>query len=66
MSRTRRKLPTNYLRHIKTNNERKQIDSAQEQGVKVRGKRNKRNLPDAWDDKPVASYKECFIPKTKR
>ncbi len=59
MSRTKRHLPDKSYRHIRTNNERRQIDSSLDQDVKVRAKRNKRHLPDAWDDRPINSYKQC-------
>ena len=45
---------TTYFRHIRTTQERRENTKASEEknfyGYKVRGKRSKKCLPDAWDD----------------
>ena len=41
-----------YLRHPKTTQEARE-NSAPENKNFVRGKRTKRNLPNAWDDIPI-------------
>lgn len=61
MSRTRRKFnpPASaryyVLRRPKTQAERRAAESAE---IKPRAKRNARNLPTAWDDKPIAALRE--------
>ena len=42
------KLP--YLRSPKTTQECRKEQDSLENGIKVRPKRNRRNLPNAWDD----------------
>jgi len=39
---------------------------AEEQGVKVRAKRNRRNIPNAWDDVPHARRHKCDRHKDHR
>jgi hypothetical protein len=41
-----------YLRHMKTTAESRAVSAAEEQGAKVRAKRNYANIPNAWDDVP--------------
>jgi len=43
-----------YLRNPKTTAECRAESAASEQGVQVRAKRNRRNVPNAWDDIPHA------------
>ena len=39
-----------FLRYPKTTQEKRWADAWKDQGVKARARRNRRNLPDAWDD----------------
>jgi hypothetical protein len=55
MSNSKKKEQPHWLRHPKTKQEKKEAETAKEEGVKVRGKRSPRNLPDLYDDKPVGS-----------
>lgn len=55
MSNSKKKEQPHWLRHPKTKQEKKEAGKAKEEGVKVRGKRSPRNLPDLYDDKPVGS-----------
>jgi hypothetical protein len=55
MSNTTKKKQPHWLRHPKTKQEKKEAGNAKDQGVKVRGKRSAKNLPDLYDDKPVDS-----------
>lgn len=55
MSNSKKKEQPHWLRHPKTQQEKKEAGSAKEQDVPVRGKRSKQNLPDLYDDKPVGS-----------
>lgn len=48
------------LRRPKTQAERKAAEGAE---IKPRAKRNARNLPTAWDDKPVAALRETVSRK---
>ncbi len=50
------------LRHPKTQSERRKIAEALDQGVRVRAKRGKGQLPDAYDDLIVAAQSEK-VPK---
>jgi hypothetical protein len=55
MSNSKKKEQPHWLRHPKTQQEKKEAGSAKDQDVPVRGKRSKQNLPDLYDDKPVGS-----------
>jgi hypothetical protein len=54
MARTYRSVPSHWLRHPKTTQERRWVAAAREQGVKVR-RFNATHLPSAYEDKPVAA-----------
>ena len=47
-----------YLRHPKTQNERRQADALVADGLKPRPKRNVKRLPSYYDDKPIAALYE--------
>ena len=57
-----------WFRKPKTKGEKKKASDAKEQGIKVRSKRNEKNLPDDWDDKNVstAGKKTNKMKKPKR
>ena len=57
MSRTIRTTPTNYIRRIRTQQERRAYAGAfdPEFNFAPRPRRNVRALPTAWDDKPVGA-----------
>jgi hypothetical protein len=53
-------------RDMRTTAECRAEHGATEQGVKVRAKRNYRNLPNAWDDMPLARRNKCDRHKDHR
>lgn len=56
------------FRHPKTNQEARACLDAKEQGVKVRAKRNRNNLPNAYDDIIVSEWHKrniCWKKKRK-
>ena len=47
-----------YMRRPRTANEMRQFDpELAEYGVKIRGKRKPKNLPNSWDDIPVQRFR---------
>ena len=60
MSRTIRNKAHKCYRNPKTLAERKAALAAKEDGLKVRPKRNAKNLPNSYDDLPVAASKEII------
>jgi hypothetical protein len=67
MSRTRRKVKyAKWIRHPKTFQEHRDADGCKVDGVSKRPKRNKNNLPSAWEDQIVAAqYEIVKNPKKK-
>jgi hypothetical protein len=55
-----------YFRTVRTQAERRLVANANEQGVKVRARRNAANLPTEWDDKPHARRERCNRHKSHR
>ena len=45
-----------HIKHPRTHQELAAYCEAADYGVKIRAKRNPRNLPNAWDDKPKADH----------
>jgi hypothetical protein len=55
MSNTKKSPQPKWLRHPKSQQEKKEFGKAKEEGVPVRGKRTPPNLGDLYDDKPIGS-----------
>jgi len=54
-----------YYRRPQTTQEMRHVEDAEEQGVKVRSKRNKSHLPNAWDDIPNKTASQNYKSKPK-
>jgi hypothetical protein len=59
-------LAMGYLRNMRTTAECRAESGSEEQGVKVRAKRNRNNVPNAWDDIPHARRHKCDRHKDHR
>jgi len=57
---------TSFLRYPKTQSERRKVAKALASGVKIRSKRNVKNLPDAWDDIAKARGKQGWKQNKKK
>lgn len=54
-----------YYRHPQTTQEMRQVEDAEEQGVKIRSKRNKAHLPNSYDDIRNKSASKNYKSKPK-
>lgn len=64
MSRTIRKVPKHkWTRHGRTQQERAISNLHEIEGIKVRPKRNRKNLPSSYDDKTISAVYEIRIDK---